>query len=337
MPSFVKKLASRAAKRAVNKVVDRVTDKVFGNFGGTGRILTFGTRETDPRFQTPKNLIDYRSTFHKEITENYHFATPNRSLWYVVINDFPVSIKAATLAEIDQTNVIDGQSNAINDGANHFDNDYQKVTEDHLHRKSAGKQIVGCLFAQGCQIPQESVNYSHATFNNMRNFIPGVVGGQRNPFNPLTIEFRETQTSFLDVVLRPWIILASHYGLVTYPEDEPGKNIKTTIDIYQLGLQDRYKAHTIRKRFTFYNCFPFQIAQQSMTYDIDSGSIPPIDTQWMYSHYKVTSGVLDGGSEDGSNMTGFSDPATNQVGGSVPNSLQGIASQGIANIKKKFT
>ena len=302
MPSFVKKLASRAAKKAINKVVDNVTDSIFGGFkGGTGRVLTFGQRVEDPRFKSPTGLIDYRSVFHEQLTENWNFQTPNRSLWYVVINGFPVALNSGIVSGLERTTVDDyaqtgehhqtpteynsivGYSTQIPNHPNLF---APGSTLQNLHM---GEQMTGCLFAQGCQIPQESMNYSRAEFNESRGFIPGVVGSQRNAFNPLVLEFRETNISFIDVVLRPWVVLASHYGLVTYPEEDVAKNIKTHIDIYQLALtNNRYTGHVVRKKFSFFNCVPFQIAQQGATHDVDGGTMNPIDTQWMYSHYEFS-------------------------------------------------
>ena len=346
MPSFVKKLASKAAKKAINKVVDNVTGKIFDGFGGgPGRIVTFGQRETDPRFQSPKGLIDYRGVFHTQLTENWNYITPNRSLWYVVINGFPISIDYELLKTLEKTTV-DGYTTAQD--YHNTEVEYESIVgtgksipgHENLHEGSSelqnlhiGNQMTGCLFAQGCQIPQESMNYSRAGVNQMRGFIPGVVASQRNEFNPLVLEFRETNTSFVDIVLRPWIILASHYGLVTYPKADIKKNIKTQVDIYQLALgNNRHAGHVIRKKFSFYNCVPFQIAQQSATHDVDAGSVPPVDTSWMYSHYSfetsVDSSIMANqtpGSvvEDGSGMAGFGTPDTNQAGGSLLDSAKG--------------
>ena len=298
MPSFVKKLASRAAKKAINKVVDNVTGKIFGGFGGgPGRIVTFGQMEDDPRFKSPEGLIDYRNVFHTQLTENWNFHTPNRSLWYVVINGFPIALHPEIIKQLEKTTV-DGYSqtnnhheteveyaNIVGKGAPIPGHNNLLTQTSPLQNLHNGKQMTGCLFAQGCQIPQESMGYSRTPVNQGRGFIPGVVAQQRNEFNPLVLEFRETNTSFVDVVLRPWIVLASHYGLVTYPEDQFAKNIKTHIDIYQLALgHNRYAGHVVRKKFSFFNCVPFQIAQQSATHDVDSGSVPPVDTSWMYSH-----------------------------------------------------
>lgn len=301
MPSFVKKLASRAAKKAINKVVDNVASNIFDGFSSSGRILTFGQRVDDPRFKSPQGLIDYRSVFHEQLTTNWNFQTPNRSLWYVVINGFPVALYSGLASILERTTVDDyaqstdhhqtfseynsivGQSGAIPNHPNLL------APGSELQNLHSGEQMTGCLFAQGCQIPQESMGYSRTPVNQGRGFIPGVVAEQRNQFNPLVLEFRETNISFVDVVLRPWVVLASHYGLVTYPEEDTIKNIKTHIDIYQLALtNNRYTGHVIRKKFSFFNCVPFQIAQQSATHDVDGGAVPPIDTQWMYSHYEFS-------------------------------------------------
>ena len=338
MPSLVKKLASRAAKKAINKVVDNVTDKIFGGFGasggGPGRVMTFGQRQRDPRFQPPAGLIGYRSVFHTQLTENWNFQTPNRSLWYVVINGFPVALELESLDKLEVATVADFTNKTnhspaveyqaiVGAGPQNQSQKHLKEPSSELQNMHSNQQMTGCLFAQGCQIPQESMGYKRAEVNQSRGFIPGLVSEQRNQFNPLVLEFRETNISFVDLVLRPWIVLASHYGLVTYPPEDVNKNIKTHIDIYQLALANaREMGHVIRKKFSFYNCVPFQISQQSATHDVDSGSVPPIDTQWMYSHYSfetspgasMYSNITPGSTvDDGGNMRGFGSPDTNQA------------------------
>ena len=71
------------------------------------------------------------------------------------------------------------------------------------------------------------------------------------------------------------------------------------------------------KKFSFFNCVPFQIAQQSATHDVDSGQVPPVDTSWMYSHYELSTSIdskMETYNTPSGNapLEGFGTPDTNQ-------------------------
>lgn len=333
MANFFKKLVKKAGNRIVDRAVDRVVGGIFGGrSGGSGRTFGFGGLKVNPdmRFQPTPGLKNYRDMFYWQLTNDINFSTPHRSLWYVVINGFPVNITRSVLDPLEKATV-DGYTpptspgldasytTLIGSGPKIPGHDGLKAPGSIYTTSPQGNQDSGCLFAQGVRMPQEFLSVSRPMESqNMgqRGFIGGVVSGGRGAFQPLTIEFRETTTSFVDVVLRPWVVLASHYGLVSRPPGDP-KNVKTQIDIYQLAVQNgKQFAPIIRKHFTYYNCVPTNIAQQGATYAVDGGPMDPIDTQWVYSHYRVNTEVdqslaqLD--VDDGSRMTGISDPATNQ-------------------------
>lgn len=293
MPSFVKKLASRAAKKAVNKLVDGI----FGSRNsGPGRVFTFGGMEKDMRFAPNPDLLQYRSFFHDQLTREWSFATPNRSLWYLEIDKFPVDIiNSASLSQFELLTVNDRTPDTNVYPQN--DQAYDKIVGPNkatgtprsiLQANPKNNQNTGCLFAQGVNIPQESMSIQPVPIApHSGGFIQGLAASPRNAFQPLTIEFRETNVSFVDTVLRPWVIAASHQGLVTrHPSQE--KNLKANITITQLAVFKRDLAPVIRKQFQFFNCVPVQMNRQSVTYDTDAGAMNPIDTQWYYTHYTTS-------------------------------------------------
>lgn len=323
MPSFVKKLASRAAKKAVNKIVDGI----FGSRNsGPGRVFTFGGMEKDMRFAANPDLLQYRSFFHDQLAREWSFGTPNRSLWYLEIDKFPIDVI---------TNMKDFENITVNgrtpDGTTYPTNQnaYEKIVNPNpttgsprsiLQNNPKNTQNTGCLFAQGVNLPQEQMAIDRAGFDNSAGFVPGLIARPRQPFQQLNIEFRETNTSFIDTVLRPWVVAASHVGLVTRSPSDTSPlniNVKADITVTQLGLFKRDKWPVIRKQFRFYNCVPVTINRQQMTYDTDAGSMNPIDTQWYYTHYgmKVDPGsqsYIGRDAEDGSDMDGFGIPVNDR-------------------------
>lgn len=142
-----------------------------------------------------------------------------------------------------------------------------------------------CVFAQGVGTPQEMFNVETVGPNS--GFQGGLLGAPvstgRSSLPPLNIAFLETNYSFLDFIIRPWIIYASHYGLVARQPSDP-KNVKTTLQLfyYDRGGRDRPR---IRKIFKFYNAVPTRVEGIISTWDQNEAR--NIYTSWSYSHYSV--------------------------------------------------
>lgn len=289
---FLKKLAKKGVNKLKARAVDKVTDAIFGGLGlgpSKGRTFGFGgANQHHPTRSSANGTFDYRSHFHSVLTDDQVFQTPNRSLWHVVIETFPPALNLIELQLLEAGGmaIVDGRGPSKNFHYNQYDPHKKAILQQKYQNQQGGKnQTAGCLFAQGVNLPTEQMSTSRVSVPNNRGFIPGLVAGARNEFNPLSIEFRETNQSFVDTIIRPWVTLASHYGFVARGIDDD-KNIKTNITVTQIGVAG-HQGPYIRKKMTFHNCAPFQIAQQQYTYDIDGGAVPPIDVQWVYTNYTM--------------------------------------------------
>ena len=166
-----------------------------------------------------------------------------------------------------------------------IDQSKKEITRDAYMNAGQGKS--GCILAQGVVIPGENYQVEDVAINNNMGFIPGKVGGNRQPLQPLTIEFRETNRSFPDTVLRPWIILASHMGMVARPANDI-RNIKCNITIIQLAKTYQYIPHLERKIFRFYNCVPTRLESHELTHQ-DGQNLQLYSSDWAYTHYTIES------------------------------------------------
>lgn len=290
--SFLKKLAKKGVNKLKARAIDKVTDAIFGGLGrNKGRTFGFGGSSSIPTRSSQNGTFDYRSHFHQQLAGHgmHPFQTPNRSLWFVVIDPFPqaLNMEAMHLLECGGMAVVNERGPTKEKHYPAHDGVVDALTRTELQNQQGGKdQNAGCLFAQGVNLPTEQMSTQRVSVDNNRGFVPGLVAGNRNEFNPLSIEFRETTISFVDTIIRPWVTLASHYGFVARAKDDP-KNIKSDITVYQLGIDGHTDGPYIRKQTTFHNCVPFQIAQQQYTYDTDSGAMNPIDVQWAYTNYSI--------------------------------------------------
>ena len=172
-----------------------------------------------------------------------------------------------------------------------------------------------CMFVQGVNVPGEKWNADYASVENAGGLVPIMFGGARDSFLPLTTQLYEGNTSFVDTVLRPWIILASHYGLVARNPQGPDfdtYNIKCTIEVTMLaktvgrevdaelitGKKSPITTTTIqRKKFKFYNAVPVGIGDADLTYASGQG-IRNTNVQWAYSHYTVQNLASNGSGQE---------------------------------------
>lgn len=264
MGNFLNKI-KRGADR-VNDITGKVTD-VLGFFGADVLGLVEGRK------------FPYRDHFH-DVLNMWDAAIPNRNLWIVYIERFPYAL----VTEIEGrslVNKLDLEGTGLAGGSR----EKFKSTKNNktLQRYEFQRSPAGCTFAQGVVLPTEGYNVNTISPKNHRGLIPGLIADTRTDFQPLRLQFRETNTSFVDNMVRPWTILGSHYGFVARDLDDV-KNIKSTIHVYQLGktLADTSNVH--RKVFSFYNCVPTTISSAELTYDVDT-QMDIYDTTWAYTHY----------------------------------------------------
>jgi len=162
-----------------------------------------------------------------------------------------------------------------------------------LHTRSLTESY-GCLFAQSVILPGENMDYGNISPGN-RSFQHIPFLRARNQPEVLTLRFQETNASFTDFLLRPWAILAGHYGLtarslaenikadviVTLYAKAGGRIIETSN-----GQDVNINSFVPRKVWMFHDCVPVSIGNTDYTYDT-TASPELINTVWVYSRYQV--------------------------------------------------
>ncbi len=234
--------------------------------------------------------------------EKWEFAIPNKFLWLVNIE----AASGSTDTKFIQTHPIPKYINTHNmhqyenaDNPVHSGNIDQPATYSPGWDIDQGKREItqetymrtgnehGCILAQGVVLPGEQYQVNDVAIDNNMGFLPGKVGGNRSPMAPLILQWRETNRSFVDLVIRPWIILTSHLGLVARPPTD-GRNIKANISIVQLAKTYQYTPLLERKIWRFYNCVPVSVDSKELTYQ-DGNNFDIFTTQWHYTHYTIES------------------------------------------------
>lgn len=155
----------------------------------------------------------------------------------------------------------------------------------------------GFLLAQNVNFPQDSFNIGNLEVGN-GGFLPGYYGDTRSGYggsNNLGITFLETNIDFVDYFVRPWIIAASHKGLID--DGETSTNIKCTIDAYlfsrdaissSISPKIQNRKLKVRKHFTFHNAVPFQVEGDTLKQEGMDYSDLLKRVSFAFTHYSTT-------------------------------------------------
>ena len=115
------------------------------------------------------------------------------------------------------------------------------------------------------------------------------------PDNDLDIQFSETNISFVDTIIRPWIQLYSVHGNFS------DLDLTTNIDIYFIAKEQLTTRKTlsstlfgssggspvVRKIYKYRDCIPYNIVDASVAqYDADT-DIGSVAVKWRFSTYDV--------------------------------------------------
>ena len=224
-------------------------------------------------------LVSARDYFLTQM-ESWVTSIPLTTQWIIVIERYPRCLTSSVIQGLERTK---GDKKGFD-----IDKAVRTLTAYPLQK------ITGCIFAQGVNIDQEAVNVEYVNIENSRGFTPAPITTTRDYPKQLTIEFLETNTSFTDFVLRPWVIAASHFGFVARDpsiEREAIKNVKTNMTIMQFTRTFQGISMIPRKIWQFYDCCPIQVGSRSMGYDKEGFAQGRnyMETKWTFSNYTVES------------------------------------------------
>ena len=227
-----------------------------------------------------KPLVSARDYFLSQMT-SWLTTAAMTTQWVVIIERFPYALNSTFIQQLER---VDGGKGGFN------------ITPAVEALTSYPNQrVIGCLFTHSVTIPAEQYSVESVSVTNNRGFLPGVIAGGRSTEPPsLVLEFRETNGSFADSVIRPWSILTSHYGLTVRPGDYyslignlyDDKNMKTNIAVLQYAKTLKDISMVPRKAWYFFNAAPYNVSEQTLEYSEEKLQV--MTTRWTYTNYTVT-------------------------------------------------
>jgi len=154
-----------------------------------------------------------------------------------------------------------------------------------LQRSS--ENMMGCVFARQVQLPGESVDAGNIGLD-YAGFLPPATSNTRGKYETLNITMLETNASFLDFIIRPWIIMVSYNGLVARNANSNKRVKASTIDVTMYAKTGADKQMGIRKIYRFYNAAPINIAGE--TYSYTEEGLRYSDVKFIYDRYSILDG-----------------------------------------------
>lgn len=168
--------------------------------------------------------------------EDWSTSPASQYMWLVTFNDmsdpfsgvstshFPKSVTGDIVRNLEFTDSDKDSDWNLGLAANFFNSDTDAVNRTDL---------AACMLIQGVNIPGEAVGHQYKSVESRGGILPIMYGDERFEPQEMTTAIYESNTSFIDTVIRPWVILSSHHGQVV--RDAPERNVKCTITISQLA------------------------------------------------------------------------------------------------------
>ena len=144
------------------------------------------------------------------------------------------------------------------------------------------QQTKGCLFVQAIEIPGES-NQVNPEGLQQNGYIRTTVGAGRDAFANIQISFLQTNVSFVENVIRPWVIATSHLGMIARDGLD---NYRCNMSVYRLGVLKATQTPYIALRYTFFGACPISVTGEEYNYT-QTTSPTNREATFTYHYYNV--------------------------------------------------
>lgn len=274
-PSFI--------RRNINAPIDNFLS--FFRNRTNGSSFSSGSFEFIPQYDTtgsgPPSMFNKPFSFYHETLCDFCYALPHAPRWSVFIEPHNSEFLQE---EIMKTKMREPTRSSE-------DWSFPDATE-YLLRDEA-QQTIGCIFALGVSEAGGSIGVSNVGGMNeaIQGFSKAPITQGKAEENPLEITFKETNCSYSDFFLRPWMMLAGHKGLFARSRD---KSIKADITIFELAPTFERQAPIVRKIFRYHDCVPINIPLENLNYEADR--VIQKQVQFAYNFYTVQDGTGFGAS-----------------------------------------
>lgn len=292
---------------------DVIPTSLLPNFLNNSAVVNqVGNQITNNPLQGNPGVISNFGAPHRRFLESlseYAASVPIKSFWVVQFN----------IPQLISEEVIRSYSEYFKN------NDVAKVelTNDKFIRN------VGVIFCRSFNFTGES-NNSAVPEMDIRGFRSVPYAGGRNStiFSSLNLQFYESSVSFIDHIIRPWIILMSYYSTIArdsgIPQNKLIADLKQDITCHLMtrtgvgtvsnntgnsAIPNYNNPVAVRKTIVFRNCFPKDMGNQEYA-QVDGNTLETVATSFCYTNYEVSHapfrvGLPDLPAQNTSNLQNF--------------------------------
>ena len=216
--------------------------------------------------------------YYLDLLGNWATGVALPSLWFCTFHLDTVNCLKKNIQ-----NQLNGYESALGDsGWNIADGTVKYLIDSKL--QYASDSLMGCVFAKGVTIPMTQVVAGNVGLE-YGGYLPPVTGDARGNYTPLTVTFLETNGSFLDLIIRPWLTLVGYNGFVARSKNSP-KSVKCQLcDICMLAKTGADSPLTIRKIHRFYNIAPTTLPGEEYNHNSPALIMTPVT--FAYDGYTV--------------------------------------------------
>lgn len=247
-----------------------ISTPIFSNCGLGGGFLPF----SDAFPTTPPSITGSKIPYYHQLLCEWATGFPTIFHWVVLIlpknpNYFRETIIRTMPSYEKRWSVTEG-----------FDATFNDFTQ----------KTIGCIFAHNYRGVDEGVGHEVSTKN--RGFVSSPLLSTRENNHSFSISFKETNSSFLDSVMKPWVIMTSHKGLIARPNET---SLKADIVVYELTrpkiqpqpydeVRMDAEESAIRKVTTYYDCAPIKVNNYELKTEM---SIETINVDFVFNTYSI--------------------------------------------------
>jgi len=180
-----------------------------------------------------------------------------------------------------QTNILPGIKSALEMESKTWQ--IQKATQaitDDLFQKQQG-----CIFCQALSIAGETLTVNVAGNISTNSLMRSYVGEGRTQWPEMRMSFMDTNVSFIDSFLRPWVIATGNHGLVARHRGS-AESYRTDVKCHKLGTINANKPPNIIATYTFYDVCCVSVNDEEYTYEAAT-TYPKREAKFLYNHFSV--------------------------------------------------
>lgn len=164
---------------------------------------------------------------------------------------------------------------------------YRNQIKSKIESSNKDKWYKTNMLAHGITHVGDGIETKRIAIEQSRGYLPGLVTTGRREMEKMQISFLETNISYVDMVIRPWMLKIASESLIAYRPSTQGF-LRSDIVCSMYAMTGPGKTPVMRKSFCYYNAFPVSIVGEKYTFT--SSEIELNAVEFAFTHYAVFQG-----------------------------------------------